>query len=397
MPVTDQSAHVAETDLQTAVLKPNASIGHMRWQMIRELVGLPSHSENRNPSPDDQDEANLSIPRPLSEGVEYDAKADTRYAREAPSFAHVAHIFHQNWHGIRSAAGVLPGHKVALPQSKLRHDELLELIARLHNWGIRKAVFHGFSHLANHVLKAVSGADIACYLVWHGSLAQLVLEPEVEFFNLALAACQTGRLRRAHMMKAGMGDIFPRSYEPVLLNSPPITGRSRLIAAFGSDHAVALVPAHTDIHKNIHTSLTGAALSDAIDDVLYFGKVRGRISAIERCKRIKYRGHTKYLDMLHDIDVVVNVTAIDCHPMVEMEALGAGAMALTGPRFLDALQKHPFTRLSTIDNPFSVKDIRDRLGVLRAMDNTELQEMMSRYTAELTSISHNRYSEFLEI
>jgi hypothetical protein len=61
------------------------------------------------------------------------------------------------------------------------------------------------------------------------------------------------------------------------------------------------------------------------------------------------------------------------------------------------LQKHPFTRLSTIDNPFSVKDIRDRLGVLRAMDNTELQEMMSRYTAELTSISHNRYSEFLEI
>jgi hypothetical protein len=354
----------------------------------------------RDPEVGRQSERGATLPRALSSNVEFDAETDRRYARanSAQRFQRVAHIFHQNWHGIRSAAGTLPGHKVALPLHRsLRHRDLIEIIERLHGWGIQKVVFHGFSFTAVRVLKALNGEGIACYLVWHGNLSQLVWKPEVEFFECALNACQRGRFRRAHMMKAGMGQVFPKSYEPMLLNSPPLTGQTRLVPAFAGKTAIALVPAYSDIRKNLHSSLVGAALSQSIDEVLYYSKVHGKVPAMARCKRIEYTGHAKHLKLLHDIDVTVNVTTIDCHPMVDLEALAAGAMAITGPLFLDALEKHPYTKLSQVDNPFNVKGISDRLDALKDIKSDELALIIGDYIEQLVSISQARYCEFLEL
>jgi hypothetical protein len=100
---------------------------------------------------------------------------------------------------------------------------------------------------------------------------------------------------------------------------------------------------------------------------------------------------------LHDIDISVNVTTIDCHPMVDLEALGAGAAALTGPLFLDALEEHPYTRLTVIANPFDVRAISNRLTVIKRMNNSELQEMMLDYKKSLATISGERYADFLDI
>ena len=169
-------------------------------------------------------------------------------------FSRVAHIFHQNWCGIRSAAGVQPGHKVAIPlDHPLKNADLLELVSHLKEWRVEKAAFHGFSHAAERVLRAVRAADIDCYLVWHGNLSQLVWEPEVQFFERALIACRQGFFRQAHMMKAGMGMVFPRTYEPMLLNCPPLTNRHRLVPAFAGKHKIALVSAFPDIRKNLHS------------------------------------------------------------------------------------------------------------------------------------------------
>ena len=83
--------------------------------------------------------------------------------------------------------------------------------------------------------------------------------------------------------------------------------------------------------------------------------------------------------------------------MVDMEALGAGAMVLSGPLFLDALMEHPFTALSVITNPFNVGEIGNRLDYLSAMSNTELQEIISEYSLEITRVSRERYAEFLDL
>lgn len=365
-------------------------------RQLAELVGhgtpdatLEEKKENRR---------GTSSPRHLSSTIEFDAVDDCRYARNDPSFSRVAHIFHQNWHGIRSAAGVQPGHKVAIPlQCPLRKRDFIQLVSWLEKWGIQKAVFHGFSDVADCALKAVSGTGIDCYLVWHGSLSQLVLKPEVLFFERALRACQRGNFRRAHMLKADMGMVFPRAYEPMLLNCAPVTDRRRLVPAFAGQRRIALVAAYPNMHKNVHSNLVGAALSNSIHEIFHYSEIRGTIPIISRCKQIPYNGHHQHISFLHEIDVNMNITTIDCHPMVDMEALGAGAMVLSGPLFLDALTKHPFTTLSVIANPFNVREIAKRLDYLSAMNNAELQEIISNYSSEVTSISRERYAEFLHL
>lgn len=396
---------MAFVDLDTAdpatpkvVEEPNAAARRplRRLQLLRELAGLVASPPPVPQSKPSYFKRSPSAPRRLSTAVEFDATGDLQYARTNALFSRVAHIFHQNWHGIRSAAGVLPGHKVAIPVHRSLHArDIGHIIAQLDEWKIDKAIFHGFSLEAEKVLRAVASASIPCYLVWHGNLSQLVWEPEVDYFELALRACKRGQFRRAHMIKANMGDVFQRSYEPMLLNSPPVTHQVRLVPAFAAKHRIALVSAHTDIRKNIHSNLVGAALSKSIHDVLYYGKIRGIIPAIQRCKRIRYAGHDKHIALLHNVDASVNVTTIDCHPMVDLEALGAGAFALTGPLFLDALQKHPYTQLSEIRNPFDVREIAARLNHVSEMNNSELQAVMSDYSQKLAGISHDRYAEFL--
>jgi hypothetical protein len=371
--------------------------GLARWQLIRELNGLVPDSLLEDSS--EGDERDDTPPRRLSSAIEFDAHPDRRYATADVDerFSFVAHVFHQAWHGIRSAAGALPGHKIALPLDRdLRRREIFAVLAHLESWGTKKVVFHGYSYAADRILRAISSSGIACYLVWHGNLSQLAWKPEVLYFERAMAACKAGRFRRAHMLKEGVDAVFPSSYAPMLLNSPPVTGRKRLLAPFAGEHTVALVPAFTDVRKNLHTSLVGAASSRALSEVLHYANVRGSIPLLEkRCRRIHYAGHDRHLAFLHDVDVTVNVTSIDCHPMVDLEAIASGAMAVTGRLFLDALQSHPFTALSTVENPFNTREIANRLDYLITMDDSELRQIIGDYVEQLTALSHDRYSEFL--
>ena len=44
----------------------------------------------------------------------WDADQDCRFANQDSRFDRVCHVFHQEWFGIRAAAGSLPGHKLAI-------------------------------------------------------------------------------------------------------------------------------------------------------------------------------------------------------------------------------------------------------------------------------------------
>jgi hypothetical protein len=364
-----------------------------RSTLIRELIGL-SIDCGHETSKDEGDESN-NFPRQSAPCLLFNADCDCRYAQPDPRFAGVAHVFHQNWLGIRSAVGALPGDKIAAPpERELTAKDRTTLLAQLAAWGVDKAIFHGFSPATASILKALCAEGICCYLVWHGSLAQLALRPEVDFFEAALRAANRGLFKRAHMLKAGMECVFPNAFRPMLFNSVPYVTTKRLCPPFAEGAAVALVPAHTDIWKNLHTSLVGAALS-SIETVFHYGKVRGNISVLKRCRRVRYDGHERHLSLLSQVDVAVNVTVIDCHPMVPLESLAAGAPCVTGPLFLDALQDHPYTIATTVSNPFDVKGMAWRLNSLRMMNSSELIQIIDDYRAATRKLSLERYMEFL--
>ena len=222
-------------------------------RLLRELAGLASSSPRSRSS---TTEISPNIPSAGDAEILFDDISDTRYSAVNSRFDKVVHIFHTQWHGIRSSAGVLPGHKIALPSpDDLLPNDIFFLQAQLELWGITRAVFHGFSTAADRVLRVITKAGVPSFLVWHGNLSQLVWEPEGQFFALAHTAAEQGLFRRAHMLKLGMEAVFPRSFRPMLVNSPPVTGRQRLVPAFGSGCHLALVPAFPDIRKNLYSSL----------------------------------------------------------------------------------------------------------------------------------------------
>jgi hypothetical protein len=357
----------------------------LRW--ARQVRSIPLR-EGREPAQ----------PHLITADIQFDNTADTKYSRRNAAFSRVAHLFHQNWHGIRSAAGVLPGHKIAIPVGiSVNRRVLQSIISQLTQWNVEKVVFHGFSLAAETILRSLNRAGFTNYLVWHGNLSQLVWEPEVDFFKNAFNACRRGNFRRAHMLKAGMDSVFPNAFGPLLCNSPPVLARERSVPAFQSSRKIALVSAAPDIRKNIYTSLMGASLSRSLSDVLHYCKVKAPISTLSRARRVIYGGHEKHLTLLQNVDVSVNVTAIDCHPMVDLEAIGAGAFPITGPLFLDTLTDHPFTKLSEVTNPFDVVGIANRIDLIISMKPSEIQGIMADYEKRLATVSLQRYAEFLEL
>ena len=355
------------------------------------MFKLVNKSERRNELP------NLP-PRELKDHIEFNSLTDTKYAQTHPDFGSVAHLFHQNWHGIRAAAGVLPGHKIAIPlHAPLPRAAVENLLRRLQEWRVKKIVVHGFSNICQPLIRTLRRHDYDLYLVWHGNLAQLVWEPEVDYFRLAFLEFKKGNFRRAHMIKAGMGDVLDGFFAPMLVNSAPVMNDQRIVPAFASAQKSGLVAAEIDIRKNPHTSLLGATRSKSLTDVFYYGNIRGLDFLISRCRRIRYLGHDAHLKRLLEIDVLINVSVIDCHPMVGLEALAAGAVDLSGPLFLDVLEDHPYKKLTTIANPFDVREIASRIDIIPEISNSELQSMMADYRSRLSAISLSRYLEFLEL
>jgi hypothetical protein len=64
---------------------------------------------------------------------------------------------------------------------------------------------------------------------------------------------------------------------------------------------------------------------------------------------------------------------------------------------LDALQQHPYTKLSVIHNPFDVEEIASRLKYLRQVKATELAGIVDDYRRAIRMLSLERYAEFLEL
>jgi hypothetical protein len=337
-----------------------------------------------------------TAPRETTAEIAFDCRDDTEYAAVEPAFHRVAHVFHQAWHGIRSACGALPGRKIALPHTpQLPAQERRRLAEMLDLWRIRSVVFHGWSPAAEQALGVVLASDIPAYVVWHGNLAPLVWSPEGEYFNTVLEHCRAGHFKRAHMLKHGMARMFPNGYGPVLVNRAPMLKRTRPLPAFGGTHRSAIVPALPDIKKNFYTNLLGACASPHLDQVFFYGKLVAQPPGIEKATRIRYGGHEEHLRVVAEMDVCLNVTVIDCHPMVDLEAIATGTPTLSGPLNLGALESHPYTELSVVRNPFDIDEISGRVDRLASVGASELAAVITDYRSSLGKVSTERYADFL--
>ncbi|AKJ30630.1 class I SAM-dependent methyltransferase [Caldimonas brevitalea] len=331
----------------------------------------------------------------------WNALRDTRYSHHDDRFGRVCHLFHGEWVGIRAAAGSLPGNKLAISaERKLRRAEIEEIRATLDRARINRLIVHGMSEPMRLLLAALLAAGMSeQYLVWHGTPAQWVYTEERSFAFTALRLAREGKLKKYHAIRRGYGGLAgPLNFAPQLLNPPPRLGQA-FGARSGRESGVrVLAPSWNLFHKNLSANVVGAGLTDQVSEIWVTAKDVYLPRWLKpSLKFVGQRQGDAMLALMAAADVVMNVSVVDCHPMVDLEALALGTPALRGPLFLDALEDHAYSRLTTVHNPLSLDDISNRLSAVIQMNGSELAGIMDDYKSRLTALSLDRYADFADL
>lgn len=328
----------------------------------------------------------------------WNADQDCRYSHHDSGFDRVCHAFHQEWFGIRAAAGSLPGQKLAISASATWNPgDLVAIGERLSNLRIQAVIVHGMSvamKILVEVLKRSGGLDV--YLVWHGTTTQWIGEDERDLMSMVLELNRRGLFRGVHAIRRGMGGLFAGNYfVPQLLNMPPALARVRILSR-RKENVSVLCPAWNVLRKNLYTNVLAGAISERVSSILVLARdLSFPASFGEKVRVLPQRTHAGTLDLMASVDLVSNVTVVDCHPMVNLEALAAGTPTLEGPLFLDALEDHPYKKLVRVEDAMSVSDIQRAIEQVIAVPQQEINQMLDDYRLQLTAIVRQRYLQFL--
>ncbi len=335
--------------------------------------------------------------------IEWNAHRDTRYSHLFPGFEKVLHVFHHEWFGIRAAAGSLPGAKLAIPADRaLPHERVLEIYDEIVRAPYERIIFHGLSNNSARVIEflAQRGLGENLYLVKHGAPAQWSHPPERAAAFCALDLLQTGRVKRLHFMKEGFTYPVDGLFQPMLFNLSPNFGADNPVLRMKdlSREGVAFAPGWSGWRKNVYTNVLAAALAKRVTSVWVYARDIELPPLLSH--KLKLQDHTTReatFELMAMSSICLNVSLVDCHPMVNIEAQSIGRPCLRGNLFLDALEKHPYIALTNITDLTSVVEIRDGVDRVLSVPEAELRGLTLDYQKRSDEVARSRYMEFLEL
>ncbi len=339
------------------------------------------------------------IPGSAEPRLALDSHADTKYAHEDPAFAHVLHVFCQGWLGIRAAAGSLPGRKLAIANDgDLTRTELADILGLIGREQISRIVFHGMFGAAETLIEALARASASdsVHLVFHGNVAQWSDRHERALALPAIELAQAGKIRRINFMQRDYAIAGGRSFLPMLLNPAP--RHRQPVATLGRLNDVAFLPGADSWRKNLHANAFGAALSPGISRVMHYAPdIRLPTPHGAKLREASYVDRGATFEMMARVGCTLNVSLVECHPMVGLESESVGTPCLRGRLNLDHGEHHQYVKLVQVDDPISPFEISRRLDAVLAVQGSERAAMVSDYTALMNRASIERYTEFLEL
>lgn len=337
------------------------------------------------------------------EVFEFNAPRDTCHAQNLPGHERVCHVMHKEWFGIRAASGALPGQKLAISGVVAPSiADIEEVVALLAGKQVNRLALHGFSSNMATWARALHAAGFDhISLVWHGAPVMWVHEEERRLFGMALDLARKGILRRINGMRAGTHAVMDSAYAwvPQIYNMPPNYRPISLGAARRRPDrgATVFAPSWNLVHKNLFTNVAAAASTPEVGSIwLLADDFQLPYPVDKELKKLPKLDQKGMMDAMSLCDVVMNASIVDCHPMVELEALAAGTPAIRGRLGMDALDDHPYVQLTQVGDPLNVADVRSTLQRVLRVPTSELQEMMTDYSRAMVQLSFERYSEFLE-
>ncbi|MGE6699634.1 methyltransferase [Hyphomonas sp. NPDC076900] len=352
-----------------------------------------------------------NLPAPRREGsvhpaahasVLWNDRRDTQYANDLPEMQRVLHVFHQEWVGIRAAAGSLGGQKLAITADRaLSNEDILQIYETIAGEDFSRIIFHGLSENAYQMILFLyrRGFGEKIFLIKHGSTVQWVSDPEREMAIRAIELRKEGIVAKLHVMKQGFDMDMSGLFRPILLNMSPRLGpqfspaMSEMIL-----EGVAFSAGWSGWIKNVHSNLFGAALSEKIGTVWHYAPNIVLPSPLnDKLVRKPTGSREETFRLIAMATLCLNVSLTDCDPMVNIEAQALDRPCLRGNLNLDALEDHPYVAATLVSDPSSVACIRDRINALLDIPREELVDMIRDYREKRDAISRARYREFLEL
>jgi hypothetical protein len=148
--------------------------------------------------------------------------------------------------------------------------------------------------------------------------------------------------------------------------------------------------------KNMYANIAAATLSPRIGKILAYSDIDANMFETDRIQSIAYESREQHLSLMATIDLVLNATIVDCHPMVETEALSVGTACLRSELDLDFGEGHPFEKIMTVPNPHNIASIIETIDKVFDVPADELHAIIEDYRNLVIATSLNRYSQFLE-
>ena len=338
----------------------------------------------------------------LRAAFEWNNLQDLSYSHHIDGFDNVLHIFQRDWAGVRAASGSLPGKKLAISLPAGYSPRTIaglgqEIISRNPN----RIVIQGMSDTMGAIICFLqrAGWGDRIFIVLHGAPAQWFAPDEGRYAFMCLDFARTGKIRRLHVMKPNFEFPGARLYKPMLFNLSPRI--EKLGFAEETPHAGpdrALIPGWSGWRKNIHTNALGAALSNQVKEVWAFGSDLTLPEPLApKIRIIPFQGREQTFQLMAVAALVMNVSLVDCHPMVQVESQTLGRACLRGPLFLDALEDHPYVALTMVRDPTSVMEIKEVVERVLAVPAEERSELARDYQRQSDTVAISRYREFLEL
>ena len=397
--VTCTETRVTELEERLAVETERFERRHRLLALADDLAALRNRSVRPSPV---SEPAPTSAPAPRP-GILFDDPKDTTWAHVAPDMSRVVHVFHQQWHGIRAAAGYSPGRKLAITaERQLTGKELRQAVEFCGNTASPVVIVHSFSANAQEfivALRKVLGRSVRILCVWHGSSAQFHYDYEYEMFARLMELRARGTINGVACVKPDMhlvsGLVFPKT----LINLPPRV-EARLRRPSGLQSHGALIPTPNDWRKNFYTNLYACMAAPHIRQVYVTARFiqPGELKLTKPVHSLKSPERGELFDLMRKVDVVLNASLSECQPMTALEGLALRVPCITGPLGLGSLDEHPLqrlTQLARVDMVGAVRDAMERVLELQQRSPRELTEMMEDYEFLLCAEAIRRYQEFI--
>ncbi len=271
----------------------------------------------------------------------------------------VLQVCHPQWRGVRSSA-------LAFGDPVLETPDLSTLIAHLDEIaaaGVATVVIQGWPQGAQAFARAARAAGISVLAVSHSSPAQHGVDGgEAEAFGEMLALHQQGVIARLGVVKAGLRGPFAslgHEIHHVPNRVPGVGDVSPVSKGEGIDAGVFL---HPMWRKNVTTQVlavltcgwTPHVMADPMVPYLDAGGlvVHGELAPDE------------FLPVMASMDITLNVTLSECHPMMPMESYRLGVpclMSRTSDLFRGDPELYSLTTVDQADDPTAIAEAASTL------------------------------------